>query len=72
MRIFEQVITHVRQYQNTATPRPAWLQKQVDAVYLSDTDPERGLAMLIDGMQDERTALERAKYTPYHPEERHG
>jgi len=57
--LFEITITQVVEFQKTGQPRPAWLQKKVDAIYLSETDPERGLTVFVDGLQDENKALER-------------
>lgn len=37
---------------------PAHLQKQAEAVMLYQSDPERALALLADGMQDEIEFME--------------
>ena len=62
---FETTLVQVDEFQKTGQPRPTWLQRKVDAIYLSETDPERGLAMLIDGLRDEKRALTAAKYKRY-------
>jgi len=45
-------------YKNRGVPVPAWLQKQVDAIMVMETDSVRGMAMFIDGLQDERDYLD--------------
>jgi len=65
MKILETILRRVDECQRTDQPRPAYLQKQVDAVYLSKTDPTRGLAMLMDGLRDEDTHLRKAKLKKY-------
>ncbi len=39
-------------------PVPEFLQKEIDAVWLFKDDPERGLAMLMEGLQMEREVIE--------------
>ena len=70
--LFERVITQAGEFQRTGQHRPAWLQKKMDGLYLSEAEPERGLALLIDGIQDERAATKAAKFRPYHPGEDNG
>ncbi len=60
----EQILVDVDYYQRMELERPAWLQKQVDGLYQGD---ERGLAMIADGLLDQRDALDKAKYIPYKP-----
>ena len=50
-----------RQYEdfkNRDLPIPSWLQKQKDAIYLMETNFQRGLAMYIEGLQEEKEILE--------------
>lgn len=41
---------------------PAHVKKQADAALLLETDFERGYYGLMDGLQDERDAIDRAVY----------
>lgn len=46
-------------------PQQPWLTKQIAGIHLATTDPKAGLTMLIDGLQDERDALDKAQYKLY-------
>jgi hypothetical protein len=51
-------LTHFR---GLDQPAPRWLQKQVDGCLLMGTDVARGIALLVDGMQDELDLLDEAE-----------
>lgn len=46
------------EYQAIGKPRPEWLQKQINAVVVAETDFWRGIDLLVSALQDERDALE--------------
>lgn len=56
--MLDSVVRKTEDFDRTGRVRPAWLQKQVDATYLLETDYERGLALLREGFQDELEFLE--------------
>ena len=58
LNLMTTVVNKAERFKATLTPFPAWMDKQVRAVYMIGTDWRRGGALLIDGMQDERDALE--------------
>ena len=43
----------IKVYKNMGMQKPAWLEKQENAVKIAHIDPQRSLVMLLDGMQDE-------------------
>jgi hypothetical protein len=57
------IVRKVTVYQDCGMPRPAWLQRQVDAIHAGNLDA------LVEGIQDEIDHLDAATITPYHPEE---
>ena len=61
-RIVAAVVRHYMDVRATGQPVPAWLQRQVDAVYLIETDPGRGISELVEGMQDEMDYLAELKH----------
>lgn len=58
----DRVVTKVERYADAGRALPPWLKKQAKAVQLVGTDFDRGLALLIDGLQEERDSLEDWSY----------
>lgn len=57
--ILDQVVTKVERYAHAGRTLPPWLEKQAKAVYLIlDGKLEHGIALLVDGFQDEKDFLE--------------
>ena len=67
-RSVEQTYAQAVDYINRGQPRPAWLQKKIDAVLLMATDWTRGVALMIEALQDHMDALDAAEFIPYRPE----
>lgn len=61
-RIISDTTRHYADMRQCGQPIPSWLQKQVDAIYKMETDPQRGMAMLAEGLQDEHKRLTELLY----------
>jgi hypothetical protein len=59
-QVLETVIVQVNEFQRTGQPRPVWLQRKVDSVYSGS------IHELIDGLQDELDALNKAEAGSFH------
>lgn len=57
--IFDAVLRQTDDFQRTAQPRPAWLQRKVSAVYSGNPWE------MLEALQDELDALTAAEYRPY-------
>lgn len=64
---FMNVVEKAQRYDRMGKERPAWLVKQINAVHTATEDFQRGVSMLIDGLQDELDALRTARYVSYKP-----
>ena len=52
------IIRKATEYAMTGRERPQWLEKQIAGCLLMEDDQERGLALWIDGLQDELDNLD--------------
>ena len=50
----KRTLRQVGEFMEWEYPIPPWLQKKADGIELMQTDMERGVTMLMDGMYDER------------------
>jgi hypothetical protein len=57
----------VEQYEAAGMPIPKWLSKKIVAVDLCTRDWNKGVALMIDALQDEKSAIEKAQYVKYSP-----
>ena len=61
-RIMGDTVQHYADAIHQGREIPAWLQKQHDAVMLTESDPVRGIALLVDGLRDEADHLKELLY----------
>lgn len=57
--IADAVLRKYIEYKKLERPIPPWLQKQRDGLYLIHENVQRGMALLADGMQEEKDMLEK-------------
>ena len=58
MNVITRIMTTYSDMMKNDREVPPFLQKQMEAVWLSKEDPERGLMLLLDGMRDEMDYLD--------------
>ncbi len=52
-RVIGDTVQHYTDAKRWGMEIPLWLQKQGEAVLLIETNPVKGMALLVDGIQDE-------------------
>jgi hypothetical protein len=57
-RIIGDTVRHYADIRAAGQPIPDWIQKQVDGIYTMETDPVSGMAVFVEGLQDETEHLQ--------------
>jgi len=62
VKICQRITGEAEQYQRNGMPFPAWMIKCLQGIDIMPTDPKRGIALLLDGLQDKRHYLDTVKF----------
>lgn len=61
-KIVKRVLDEAQMYLDNDMPLPEYTKKSLHGIAIIKEDPQRGTALLLDGMQEKRDYLDKVKY----------
>lgn len=61
-KIVKRVLDEAQMYLDNDMPMPEYTKKSLRGIDILPEDPKRGMATLLDGMQEKRNYLDKVKY----------